>query len=236
MISPNSVQEELKPATLIKTSSTPNKPVVTSIVKMVLLFAVSFSFLAPAVQAQRENFDQRVLIHLMERRTDGATKFNQAISNRTQTVATLIPISVLAAGIITNDKTTMKKGLYIAASVAGSALITYAMKYGFDRNRPFNANPHIIPAGGGSSPSFPSGHTSTAFSAATSLTIAYPKWYVAVPAYAWAASVGYSRMYLGVHYPSDVLAGAAIGAGSAWLMYKANKWLFKKKPELRPQF
>jgi membrane-associated phospholipid phosphatase len=43
-------------------------------------------------------------------------------------------------------------------------------------------------------------------------------------------------MYLGVHYPSDVLVGAAVGAGSAWLMYKANKWLFKKKPQVMPQF
>jgi undecaprenyl-diphosphatase len=44
-------------------------------------------------------------------------------------------------------------------------------------------------------------------------------------------------MYLGVHYPTDVLAGAVIGAGSAWLMYKANRWLFRKKPgELQPAF
>jgi membrane-associated phospholipid phosphatase len=36
-------------------------------------------------------------------------------------------------------------------------------------------------------------------------------------------------LYLGVHYPTDVLAGAVVGTGSAWLAYKANKWLFKKK-------
>mgnify|MGYP002400006210 CR=1 FL=1 len=220
---------------MTRTRSNPGKIVVTFTVKNLLL-AVCITFFAPALQAQKVNFDQRVLIHLMEHRTENGTQFNKAISHSTQTVAALIPISVLVAGVIANDKPTMKKGLYMVETVAGATFISYAMKYGFNRNRPFHTNPDIIPAGSGSSPSFPSGHTSVAFAAATSLTIAYPKWYVAVPAYAWAASVGYSRMYLGVHYPSDVLAGAVIGAGSAWLMYKANKWLFKKKPQaIHPQ-
>jgi membrane-associated phospholipid phosphatase len=199
-------------------------------VKCLLLVAVCCSYLQPAAIAQKTGFDQQVLISLMNHRTDGTSRFCQGISNSTQLVSTLIPVSVLAAGVITNDMPTLKKGLYIATTVAGSAFITYGLKQSFQRERPYDAHPGIIPVGGGSSsPSFPSGHTSTAFASATSLTIAYPKWYVVVPAYAWAASVGYSRMYMGVHYPSDVLAGAVVGAGSAWLMYKANKWLFKKE-------
>ena len=44
----------------------------------------------------------------------------------------------------------------------------------------------------------------------------------------WAASVGYARMYEGVHYPTDVLAGALVGAGSAWVTYKFQQWMDKK--------
>ena len=69
--------------------------------------------------------------------------------------------------------------------------------------------------------SFPSGHTSTAFSMATSISFQNKKWYIVLPAYLWATTVGYSRLYLGVHYPSDVFAGALIGVGSVYI----NNWL-----------
>jgi membrane-associated phospholipid phosphatase len=225
-----------KSGSLKKAFRTSKQVATTYTIKSILLIAVCFCFGKPAAIGQKTNFDQQVLIKLMENRNNGGIKYYQRISNTTQMVSALIPASVLAAGLVSNDKMTLKKGLYLAESAAAATFISYGMKYTFQRQRPFLANPNIIAVGSGSSPSFPSGHTSVAFASATSLTIAYPKWYVAVPAYAWAASVGYSRMYLGVHYPSDVLAGAVIGAGSAWLMYKANKWLFKKKPELRPQF
>ncbi|WP_240348196.1 phosphatase PAP2 family protein [Longitalea arenae] len=203
---------------------------VSYIFKSILFTAVCFCYLQPPAIAQKLNFDQRMLINMMENRTPGTTRLMQGISDNTQLVSVLIPATVVAAGLIDNNKTTLKKGLYLAESAAAATFISYGMKYSFKRSRPFMVTPGLTAAGSGSSPSFPSGHTSVAFASATSLTLAYPKWYVAVPAYTWAASVGYSRMYLGVHYPSDVLAGAVIGAGSAWLMYKANKWLFKKKP------
>jgi undecaprenyl-diphosphatase len=65
------------------------------------------------------------------------------------------------------------------------------------------------------------------------LSLAWPKWYIIVPTYTWAGTVAYSRMDLGVHYPSDVLIGALVGAGSAWLCHEVNKKLninSKKKP------
>ena len=65
------------------------------------------------------------------------------------------------------------------------------------------------------------------FALATSLSVKYPKWYVIAPSALWACSVGVSRMNEGVHYPSDVLAGAAIGAGCAVVNIYVNKWLNK---------
>ena len=60
--------------------------------------------------------------------------------------------------------------------------------------------------------SLPSGHTAAAFVMATSICIIYPQWLYF--AYSWALAIGLSRIALGVHYPLDILAGAALGSGS----------------------
>ena len=117
---------------------------------------------------------------------------------------------------------------YVGTSVAGAFVVTYGMKYLVDRERPYDRWPDRVHAySRESSPSFPSGHTATAFALATSLSITYPKWYVIAPSALWACSVGVSRMNEGVHYPSDVLAGAAIGAGCAVVNVYVNRWLNK---------
>ena len=198
-------------------------------IRYLLPIIVSLSLIPPVARAQRTSLDVQVLNEMMENRHEDPVEIYQKISNTTNYISMLVPVTILATGITRNDKITINKGLYLAESLAASSLVTFGLKYTFRRNRPFADHPFIVPASDGGSPSFPSGHTSEAFATATSLTMAYPKWYVAVPAYAWAASVGYSRMYLGVHYPSDVLTGAIVGAGSAWLLYKVNKWMVRKK-------
>jgi membrane-associated phospholipid phosphatase len=130
-----------------------------------------------------------------------------------------------AAGLIKDDKELFRNACVIFGSAALASGITIMLKYSVNRDRPYVTYPDITKKSSAGSPSFPSGHTSSAFSTATSLSLAYPKWYIIVPSYAWAGTVGYSRMHLGVHYPSDVLAGAVIGAGSAWIAYAVNKRL-----------
>jgi membrane-associated phospholipid phosphatase len=67
--------------------------------------------------------------------------------------------------------------------------------------------------------SFPSGHATLAFAAATSLSLSIDLWYVTLPTYAWATTVAWARLRQGVHYPSDVLAGAALGFTTAALVH-----------------
>jgi undecaprenyl-diphosphatase len=76
--------------------------------------------------------------------------------------------------------------------------------------------------------SFPSGHSATAFACATVIAWASPR--LAVPAFALAALVAWSRVYVGVHWPLDVLGGAALGVLVAIALLK----LVATRPRLRP--
>jgi undecaprenyl-diphosphatase len=155
--------------------------------------------------------------------------FQQNISKSVYPLAVATPVTMFAVGLINKDKNLQQQSYKVVGSLLINTAITQAMKYTFNRHRPYQDYPTIIfPDNMENDASFPSGHTSTAFALATSMSIQYKKWYVVVPAFAWASSVGYSRLYLGEHYPTDVLAGAAIGIGSAYLSEWLNRKLFKK--------
>lgn len=152
--------------------------------------------------------------------------YNKIVSVTEPYIAVGVPVVMAAVAWIRHDKELLKDAAYIGTSVAGAFAVTYGMKYLVGRERPYDKYPDRVHAySHENSPSFPSGHTATAFALATSLSLKYPKWYVIAPSAFWACSVGISRMNEGVHYPSDVLAGAVVGAGCAVANAYINRWL-----------
>ena len=187
-----------------------------------LILALSFF----SVKAQ--NVDIDILKQINVNRNTALDPAFKSITNSAVPVSIATPVIMYSVGLIQKDTLIKHKAVFIGETFLVSAFITLASKQIIKRERPYLRYSELEPVVFESSYSMPSGHTSTAFATATSLSMAYPKWYVIVPSFAWASSVGYSRMHLGVHYPSDVFIGALVGSGSAYLTYKANQWLEKK--------
>ena len=179
--------------------------------------------------ATAQNADIRLLRDINLNRNTQLDGFFKGVTATSAPVALAIPVVVMGVGLIGKDAPTRRKAIAIGSSLVASSAITLIMKGAINRPRPFVIYPDIQKLTDAGSASFPSGHTSTAFAAATSLSLEYPKWYVIAPSYLWAGTVGYSRMHLGVHYPSDVLVGAVVGAGTSFLGHKINRWLQVKK-------
>lgn len=176
-----------------------------------------------------QNLDIQPLKHINLNRNLNLDPTMRALSNSTAEICIAVPTTMMIVSFLEKDSLHFRKSIVIGASMFTSAAITYAMKHAVNRQRPFVKYPMLDPAISVSSASFPSGHTSNSFALATSLSLEYPKWYVIVPSYLWASSVAYSRLHLGVHYPSDIAIGAVIGVGSSYLNYKLNKALGNKK-------
>ncbi len=100
--------------------------------------------------------------------------------------------------------------LYTALTTLAADALSFLVKDATHRTRPFVAHPQIEPFYVVHSSSFPAGHAATAFAGAVLLSSLRPRlapWFLLL-----ATVIGFSRIYVGVHYPTDVLAGAALGA------------------------
>jgi len=152
------------------------------------------------------------------RRTSAFHGFNSVFSANNATLATaIVPISLYAVGLVRKDSYAKNTALLAGEAVADAEILTTIFK-GVDRR----VRPQNLPANtkfgdtwfeskltnGG----FPSGHTIAAFSVATVMARRYRghRW-VPYAAYGAALAIGFSRITLSAHFPSDVFMGAALG-------------------------
>lgn len=151
------------------------------------------------------------------------TRAEKGVGTSTDVLLLALPVASLTGVLIERDWEGLKQGaLSVGTSLAASLILKQCVK----EWRPDYSNRH----------SFPSGHTSTTFSTATFLQRRYG-WKVGVPAYVVASYVGWGRVYAKKHHWWDVLAGAAIGAGSALIYTRpfAGKHDLQIIPEATPE-
>ncbi len=204
---------------------------------MLYRLAICFAFLLPSISFGQfvdtiekhppQNFDEKLFFSINHwgddaPSLDGPMKF---VTNTAFIPIAAVPLGLYGGGWLSDDKELAVAGFSIGAGLATSTLLgEVIMKNIIRRARPY----HVIEGTrliteGAHGFSFPSGHSSSSVGLATGLSLHFPKWYVIIPSYLYATAVMLSRPYLGAHYPSDLLAGAVLGALCQVLFYELEK-------------
>ncbi len=137
-------------------------------------------------------------------------------------------IWVAIAFLLLLNKKTQSWGILLVTALTFEYILGDGLlKQIFARERPFNRFPEVeILIRKPGSFSFPSGHTMSSFTAAT--VIFYCNKYAGLPAYILASLIGFSRLYLFCHYPTDVLGGAVFGILTALFVILTARTLREK--------
>lgn len=122
-----------------------------------------------------------------------------------------------------------RAALYLAVNFLFGTLFNQVLKLSFRVERPWVRDARIQPVAGAVSAatgySFPSGHTANATAFFGGLAVYYKKWWVSALGLVLLLLVAFSRLYLGVHTPQDVLVSLLAGVVLLYLSYKAFAWI-----------
>ena len=156
-------------------------------------------------------FDEHLSVEIQERRSPATDRVSRWTTNLGTTDAFVISGALVAGGVVFKDSNVTSMGREALEASVFTGLLSTVAKRAFGRKRPIDANDRTAFELGSSNQSFPSGHTTEAFTLASVIAARSSGWIVPSLAYTAACLVAYDRVNDRQHFPSDVVAGAALG-------------------------
>lgn len=192
-----------------------------------LLLALCLPLFLPA-----GTLDRQILRSVNQNYTRSAARQVNRFEQTVLISAVGVPLILLAYGRWKDDPEIHRHGMRLALSEISAYILAYTLKQSLKRNRPYQRYAWVQHDFTETDPSFPSGHaTGSSVLTTYALLNLRGKPALKLAALIWSAGVGIGRIYQGLHYPSDILAGWAIGAGTTLLLQKVvpggSSFLFK---------
>ena len=198
-----------------------------------LVLFVMLGYLVKFFPASLKGVDRQVQLIVRHHMSDALTSFYKVVTNFGGTV--YIPILVIAVLVFLLLKKWYAEAIFITIDVALMPILVLIFKHVYSRTRP--TLPHLVVENG---LSFPSGHASASLMFYTCLMVLICqrlnnqqiKWLVRVLFSMFIVVIGISRIYLGVHYPTDILGGWLMSGSILLITYPIYdevrfKWRFK---------
>ena len=195
-----------------------------------------FSLIATAViYLFPRTWELDLIANLQGASTNLSIRSFQFITDYVDVISLGIPVVVLIIGLARQNKSLREKAFLILFSVALAGALSNGLKRVIREPRPYEVDTRIAQWSGGGGYGFPSGHAADAVAAATAISLMWPELSIIVGVCSWAGIIMFSRIYLGVHDPGDVLAGMFLGILSSLVVIKIRNLLHQRRANASPK-
>ncbi len=198
----------------------------TRLIRILLIASLLISIV---IFTTSRNWELNLIARLQASGTPVSVAILQFITDFVDAISVGIPIALIIAGFAKSSRQIREKALLILLAVGLAGLLSNGLKRIVREPRPYEVDTRIKQWSGGGGFGFPSGHSADAMAAATAFTLAWPELYVAAVFYGWALLIMFSRIFLGVHDPGDVIAGMFLGILSALIIFRIRDTIRQRR-------